>query len=157
MLDYKIVKYETAFTFRILSQSRIIKAAIDSIGGTFVASNGYKVMTKNSPEVKVVTKRLFLRGSNTAKNNRIDRTWNFSDNWERDMKAEELQSAIAEVISFANAYENSCYGIGSDVLMNNCSYISYASVCAPEARPFRIDANGWGNNKPGYKPTFKSY
>ena len=153
MLDYKIVKYETAFTFRILSQSRVIKAAIDSIGGTFDASNGYKVMIKRTPEVKVVTKRLFLRGSNTSKDLRIDRTWNFSSNWERDMKAEELERAIAELISFANAFENSCYGIEPHVWTN----VQYTSICAPEARPFRIDANGWGNNKPHGKPTLKSY
>ena len=156
MLSYKLVKYETAFTFRILSQSRIIKAAIDSIGGTFVASNGYKVMINKSPEVKVVTKRLFLRGSNTSKNHRIDRTWNFSSNWERDMKANELKQAVAEVISFANAYENSCYGIGSDTLIAN-DFIMYSSVGAPESRPFRIDANGWGNNRSTNKPTWKSY
>lgn len=156
MLSYKLVKYETAFTFRILSQSRIIKAAIDSIGGTFVASNGYKVMSRRSPEVKVVTKRLFLRGSNTSKNHRIDRTWNFSSNWERDMKASELEQAVAEVISFANAYENSCYGIGTDVLYTN-SFAHYAHVCTPEVRPFRIDSQGWGNNKSTNKPTWKSY
>ena len=155
MLSYKIVKYETAFTFRILSQSRIIKAAIDSIGGTFVASNGYKVMIKRSPEVKVVTKRLFLRGSNTAKNDRIDRTWNFSSNWERDMKAEELERAIEEVISFANHFENSCYGIAPGVW--DYTSVQYASICAPEARPFRIDSQGWGTNRPYGKPTFKSY
>ena len=155
MLNYKLVKYETAFTFRILSQSRIIKAAIDSIGGTFVASNGYKVMIKRSPEVKVVTKRLFLRGSNTSKDHRIDRTWNFSSNWERDMKAEELERAVAEVISFANSFENSCYGIGSDVFIAN-DYILYSSVNAPEALPFRIDAQGWGRNRSTSKPTWKS-
>jgi hypothetical protein len=156
MLDYRLVKYETAFTFRILSQSRIIKAAIDSIGGTFVASNGYKIMTKRSPEVKVVTKRLFLRGSNTDKNDRIDRTWNFSSNRERDMKAEELERAIAEVISFANHFENSCYGLGTDVAWNYTN-VQYASICAPEARPFRIDDNGWGNNNPYGKPTYKAF
>jgi hypothetical protein len=156
MLNYRLVKYETAFTFRILSQSRIIKAAIDSIGGTFVASNGYKIMIRRSPEVKVVTKRLFLRGSNTSKDDRIDRTWNFSSNWERDMKAQELEQAVAELISFANDYENSCYGIGADVLYANRPYIQYTSVFAPEARPFRIDAQGWGNNKPHGKPTYKS-
>lgn len=155
MLDYKIVKYETAFTFRILSQSRVIKRALDSIGGTFVASNGYKVMIKRSPEVKVVTRRLFLRGSNTAKDDRMDRTWNFPNNWERDSAALELEQALSEIISFANTYENNCYGIDPHVHTNR--HIQYMNWLAPEARPFRIDANGWGNNKPNGKPTFKSF
>ena len=155
MLDYKIVKYETAFTFRILSQSRVIKRALDSIGGTFVASNGYKVMIKRSPEVKVVTRRLFLRGSNTAKDDRMDRTWNFPNNWERDSAALELEQALSEIIAFANTYENTSYGIDSNVYTNR--HIQYMNWLAPEARPFRIDANGWGNNKPNGKPTFKSF
>ena len=76
MLRYDLTPYERAFTFRVLSQDKAIKDAIASVDGSFVTSNGWTISIQRSPEIKVVSKRIYLRGSNKANDMRIDRTWN---------------------------------------------------------------------------------
>lgn len=167
MLRYKITPYERAFTFQILSQDRVIKDAINSIGGSYVTSNGWKVFIRNSPEVKVVSRRLFLRGANTGYDMRIDRTWNFQDNYERDLAIESLETAIADIISFATRYDNSRYShIGNTakyrgyanrfematIYLNHLNdavqnWASEVQIKTQQADSIRIDVNGWGNNK----------
>lgn len=164
MISYKITPYERAFTFQILSQDRAVKNAIDSVGGVYYTSNGWKVSVKNSPEVKVVSKRLYLRGANTANDWRIDRTWNFRSNYERDRAIASLETALNDIISFAREYDNSRYFVKDDCWEESAIMFDDYGVwyynCAPEAQvivrgsePVKIDANGWGNNKPGDKPT----
>lgn len=165
MISYKITPYERAFTFQILSQDKAVKRAIDSIGGLFYTSNGWKVSIKNSPEVKVVSKQLFLRGANSANDMRIDRTWNFRSNYERDRAISSLEVALADIISFAREHENSRYFAKGDYWEDDYAiwfdnYGTWYYNYAPEAQlmvygsnSVKIDANGWGNNKMEGKPT----
>jgi hypothetical protein len=157
MLRYKITPYERAFTFQILDQDRVVSSAIDSVGGTFYSSNGWKIMVKNSPEVKVVSKRVYLRGKNKAYDMRIDRTWNFRSNYERDRSISSLENALAELISFAREYDNNRYFIKDDIWEERAVWaddygIWYyntdpVSIVPCHPKSVRIDANGWGNNK----------
>lgn len=174
MISYKITPYERAFTFQILSQDRAVKNAIDSVGGVYYTSNGWQVMVKNSPEVKVVTKRLFLRGANKDNDMRIDRTWNFRSNLERDRAIASLEAALADIISFAKEYDNSRYFAKGDCweesarmfdLNEEWYYIDSYGVwycnCAPEAqlkirtsKPTSFNISGRSGNKVGNKPMF---
>ena len=172
MISYKITPYERAFTFQILSQDKVVGKAIESIGGLFYTRNGWKASVKNSPEVKVVSKQLFLRGKNSANDMRIDRTWNFKSNRERDNAIASLNSALLDVIEFAREYDNSRYFTADvdnatffvDDVWEEATFIDDYGIWyynhAPEARlmvrnsnPVKIDANGWGNNKLEGKPT----
>ena len=179
MLRYIIRPYELAFTFQILSQDRVVEDAIASVGGSFHTKNGWTIRAKNSPELKVISKRIYLRGANSALDLRIDRTWNFDSNRERDMFISEINKAMAEIISFADAYDDSryygreekdLYGCYGDLAYQEDFSVSYRKPTkrtrktidwyAPEVCQFwtpyapinghsvRIDANGWGNNKP---------
>ncbi len=162
MLRYKINPYERAFTFQILSQDKVVEDAINSIGGSFVSSNGWTICAKNSPELKVVSKRIFLRGKNTSRDMRIDRTWNFKSNYARDLYMSEVDKALAEVISFAREYEDSKYytRYGWDMneqprydywrpfRMDVGNWTSEVQPTVKSGHSVHIDANGWGNNKP---------
>jgi len=132
MLSFVIKPYELAFTFQILSQDSIIEDAINSVGGSFHTSNGWTIRVKNSPELKVVSKRIYLRGANSALDYRIDRTWNFSSNVERDMYISEIRQAMAEIISFADAYDDSRY-YGRDSFTR-----SYGCDCTEDREEFSI-------------------
>jgi len=158
MLRYKLTPYERAFTFQILSQDSVIEDAIASVGGSFLTSNGWKIKIKNSPELKVVSKRIFLRGANSSRDNRIDRTWNIMGNHTRNAIMKDVDIAMAELISFAKAYDNSRYECA-------CTYSQPRYVYAPcwswasevqiqkEYAPYgTIDRDGWGTNKPSGNP-----
>ncbi len=173
MLRYVIKPYERAFTFQILSQDSVVEDAINSVGGSFLTSNGWTIRVNRSPEVKVISKRIFLRGSNSSLDLRVDRTWNFGSNRERDMYMRELEYALEEIISFSDEYDSSRYyskkmDFGSKWTRNYLEddYVPkrtrkarpYVIHFAPEVDVYTwltprtnsvvIDANGWGNNKP---------
>ncbi len=109
MLSYNLTSYERAFTFRILSQDSAIKDAIASAGGSFVSSNGWTIQIARSPEIKVVSKRIYLRGSNKANDKRIDRTWNIPSNIKLHQILNQIDSALAEIISFAREHKDAMW------------------------------------------------
>lgn len=182
MLSYNLTSYERAFTFRILSQDSAIKDAIASAGGSFVTRNGWTIQIARSPEIKVVSKRIYLRGSNKANDKRIDRTWNISSNFKLHQYINQIDQALGEIISFAENYKSGfrtwlngalAYGYKDIHDMSQAYPFEYMTggclpfnSWAPEARirnwyspiekPFQIDAHGWGNNKLKDIPTWES-
>lgn len=163
MLRYDLKPYERAFTFRVLSQDKTIKDAIASVGGSFVTSNGWTISTKRSPEIKVVSKRIYLRGSNKANDMRIDRTWNIPSNFKLHQYLHQINQALAETISFAQSYKDtydSFHTYPNGILSNfhrvNWTSEVQPSICECKTQPVHINADGWGNNKLKSLPTWKS-
>jgi len=166
MLRYKLTPYERAFTFQILSQDKVIEDAIASAGGSFLTSNGWKIQVKNSPELKVVSKRIFLRGAKSSRDMRIDRTWNIVDNYKRDAIINDVDQALAELISFAKRYDDRRYtspgyihnvfvGCGNPDFYGipSCWYWAPEVQIQKKYAPYRtIDKDGWGTNKPSGNP-----
>lgn len=164
MLRYTLTPYERAFTFQILSQDSAIKDAIASVGGSFVTSNGWTISIKRSPEIKVVSKRIFLRGSNKLNDMRIDRTWNIPSNFKVNQYISQINQALAEIISFANQYKsnvepygvqlieylNTYHNFDTYFMQNGLPIVNWTSevqVIYDKDTSFHIDADGWGNNK----------
>lgn len=165
MLSYNLTSYERAFTFRILSQDSAIKDAITSVGGSFVTRNGWSIQVARSPEIKVVSKRIYLRGSNKANDKRLDRTWNISSNFKLHQYLNQIDQALAEIISFAQSYKdtykrtycNCTYPlVYRDEFLPRFSFTSEVETFISKNRPVRIDAQGWGNNKLKDIPTWES-
>lgn len=103
MIRYETRPYERAFTFQILSQDKAVEDAIDNLGGSFISSNGWKISSENSPELKVRSKEIFLRGKIKDADWRIDRTWNLPSNADRDLVINNIHQAMRELISSATA------------------------------------------------------
>ena len=163
MLRYDLTPYERAFTFRVLSQDKAIKDAIASVGGSFVTRNGWTIQIARSPEIKVVSKRIYLRGSNNANDKRIDRTWNVPSNIKLHQYINQIDQALAEIISFAQSYKDTydSYHTYPDRILSNFHKVNWASevqlpICSCNPQPVRIDAQGWGNNKLKDIPTWES-
>lgn len=146
---------ERAFAFQILSQSVQIKDAINYIGGSFYASNGWQIKIDSCPEIRVASREIYLRGSSKENDLRVDRTWNFSLNLEKDEAISQINSALSEIISFASSY-NQRYQVGPKAVLgvyqnNNTTVIG----SAPEVETIPVDAlsdegqfeGGWGANR----------
>lgn len=146
MINYDLKAFEKAFAFQIKSQDPAITSYLQAIGGTFHASNGWKVVLSKVPEINVFSKTIYVRGTNSSKDLRIDRTWNLPSNSYRDTVIKEVSDAISEIISSATR--------------RGQTYIAYypyeyyevfgVSYFTPEVKAtpkFRIDSEGWGNNK----------
>lgn len=148
MINYNLKAFEKAFAFQITSQDSVIDSWLKGIGGVFTASNGWKIKISKVPEINVFSKTIYLRGSDSSKNLRIDRTWNTPSNRFRDNVITEVSDAIAELIS----------SVKSDLTYK--TYVSpfvydeydaiFFSYLAPEVRAEwngKFDSEGWGPNK----------
>ena len=134
---------ERAFAFQITEQSSSIKEAINGpyVGGSFMSSNGWVIKVDSCPEIRVPSRTIFLRGSFKVSDLRVDRTWNFSSNFERDQAISEIKFALDEIISLSNSL---------DYLIKTTNQITVIGN-APEALVIPADSTdteeGWGANR----------
>jgi len=150
MLKYSLLPMERAFAFQILEQSGQIKDAINYVGGSFYSSNGWVIKVSSSPEIKVPSRTIFLRGSHKEQDLRVDRTWNFLSNIERDETISAINQALAEIISFASGYEYR-YQVGPQAVLGVFNTSNTVIGTAPEVVTLPEDSTdteeGWGANR----------
>lgn len=148
MINYDLKAFERAFTFQIKSQDPEVASFIRSLGGVFTASNGWKIKISKVPEINVFSKTIYLRGADSSKYLRIDRTWNTPSNSYRDSVINGVSGAIAELISSVNARLN----YQTYMYVPTWDEYNYATVCyrTPEVQATwngKFDSEGWGPNK----------
>jgi hypothetical protein len=148
MITYSLKAFEKAYAFQITDQDPAVKSFLDNRSGSFSASNGWVIKLAKVPEVNVFSKTIYLRGSNSSGNFRIDRTWNLPNNTMRDRVISEVSTAISELISSVkrSTWKQPTY----EVFPDEWDYIVYEAYFAPEAKPTwsgKFDSEGWGPNK----------
>lgn len=147
MITYSLKAFEKAYAFQITDQDPAVKSFIDR-NGSFSASNGWIIKLAKVPEVNVFSKTIYLRGSNSSDDFRIDRTWNLPSNTMRDRVINEVSTAISELISSIkrSTWKQPTYAL----FPYEWDYIVYEANFAPEARRTwsgKFDSEGWGPNK----------
>ncbi len=131
MLSVYLEPFEQAIAFQVTSQSTTITDFIKQ-SGSFRASNGWTITIQNGPELDIKNKAIFLRGSDSSLDLRVDRTWDINDNYNRDKyiadadKAlNELVSAVASPFLYTTATRTiSSRGVVSDKNTNNLPIIN---------------------------------
>lgn len=149
MLKYSLVPMEKAFAFQITEQSDKINKAINYIGGSFYASNGWEIKIDTVPEIKVTSRKIYLRGFKSDSDLRVDRTWNLGSNVQRDEILNQVNSALSEIITFAQSYPYN-YRIGPNAYLGVYQPYNYSVVySAPEVEvaPVVSPEDGWGQNR----------
>ena len=149
MLKYSLLPLERAFAFQVTEQSNSIKDAINGpyVGGSFMSSNGWVIKIDSCPEIRVPSRTIYLRGSSKENDLRVDRTWNFLSNLERDLAISEIKFALDELISLSNS-------INYLIKTTNNTVIGCASEAFTIPAPSSfITEEGWGANRlTHYKP-----
>ena len=98
MLSVYLEPFEKAIAFQVTSQSPTITDFINR-GGAFLASNGWKVTIQKGPELDVKNKVIYLRGSDSSLDLRVDRIWDIKDNYSRVMYITQIDKALNELVS----------------------------------------------------------
>lgn len=94
-LKYRLEKAQGALVFQILEQSADITAFLSKYN--FMASNGLRIGIDKYPEFKQSKNAIFLRGSMTSENYKLDTT-RFVSNSIRDNAAEMFNQALRELV-----------------------------------------------------------
>jgi len=96
MLSTYFIPLERAFVFQVVKQSSKLYDYLKR-NGSFTASNGWVVTSQVAPEINLLSKTIFLRGGNTAKDLRIHRCWDLSNNENRTKFMTEINQALQEL------------------------------------------------------------
>jgi hypothetical protein len=104
-LVYNILKFDKAFALQITHQSPKCREYLGMLGGTYHAINGWAITSVNIPEVATSRHTIYLRGDNTSRDLRVDRTYNLPSNWERDMLINSISLALNEFIGRMDTLE----------------------------------------------------
>ena len=94
ILRYSLLPVEKGLIFQIHEQAPEVKAFLKD--GYFQASNGMRIDIGEFPEFKDSKNAIFLRGWNTAQDNKVDKT-SFGSNYIRDGKYTLVTEALAEL------------------------------------------------------------
>jgi len=141
---------ERAFAFQITEQSAKIKEAINHVGGSFYSSNGWEITMDACPEIRVTSRKVYLRGFESKQDLRVCRTWNLASNLERDEILSQVNHALSEIISFAESYPYN-YQVGPNAWLGVYRKPSNPVYdFAPEAKEFPENPSfesGWGQNR----------
>jgi len=102
MLTYKIHALDRAIAFQIIEQSpevsKIMKTRVWN--EACLVSNGWTIKQSNCPAIDVNNRIIFLRGSDSSKDLRIDRIWDLSSDSYRDSIINQVDSALKEFLVF---------------------------------------------------------
>jgi len=97
LLSYYLIPFHQGFIFQIINQDNRVTQFLKNKGNYFNATNGWQVQLEVEPEINFTNKIIYLRGSDSTKDTKVDRTYNMEDN-----KVTELISsvnlALAELI-----------------------------------------------------------
>lgn len=97
LLSYYLIPHYQAFIFQITNQDTKVTKFLKNAGNVFSASNGWQVRTEVEPEVNYAKKIVYLRGSDSSKDSKIDRTWNMDDS-QVNTVISEVNVALQELI-----------------------------------------------------------
>ena len=97
LLAYSLKSAEHALIFKVDYQSDIITRFLKKNG--YRAKNGLLITANKYPEFKDSENTIFLQGSDTSRNGKIDTT-RFVGNMQRDKKKAMIQEALAEFVDF---------------------------------------------------------
>lgn len=96
MITVNILKFDKALSFQVIEQKPEVQQYLKSIGGTFVASNGWYITASKVPELNVQDHTIFVRGKDSTQDLRVDRTWDLESNNFRDKVINKVESAVNE-------------------------------------------------------------
>jgi hypothetical protein len=102
-LEYILKSEEKALTFQITNQSQAITDFLKK--NRFLASNGLVIAVDEFPEFKDSTNHLYLRGSDSFRDFKLDVTY-FYSNKVRDGKKTIIDQALKELVKFVQAQVN---------------------------------------------------
>lgn len=157
MITYSLKPFEKAFAFQITDQNPAISKFLGK-AGSFRASNGWIIKVSKMPEVNIFSKTIYVRGTSSSNDFRIDRTWNLPSNTMRDTVIRDVNEALSELITSVRRYEQSRQMDKYTVYFpDEWDYIVYERSFAPEAEIAwngKFDSEGWGPNRlDSSKPT----
>lgn len=136
-LKYRLEKAESALVFQVLEQSDDISAFL-SKGHFLSQKTGLRIATAKYPEFKDSKNVIFLRGSDTDNNFKLDVT-RFPGNMQRDNKYNLIVAALQELVdavkSVSYAYPVRVVAPRSTKNVFVCSPVAYK---APKAKAVKI-------------------
>ena len=97
MLEYTLTSVENGLIFQINGQSADISSFLAN--NSYRAKNGLLIAASEFPEFKDSKNTIFLRGSDSVKNTKLDVT-RFVSNKVRDNKKEMIKDALKEFVAF---------------------------------------------------------
>ncbi len=110
MVKYKLTKADNALVFQVIEESADVKAFLN--GNIFLSKSGLKIASSKYPEFKHSKNVLFLRGSDSSADSKLDAT-RFVGRMQRDNAYDMVVSAIQELVDavkgFSKAYPVSGY------------------------------------------------
>lgn len=99
MLSAYLDTFEHAIAFQVSDLSPKITDYIKKIGGSFTASNGWKVKIGEYTELDITRRTIFLPNVNNSQNPlRVDRKWDLVSNYGRDRYMSEASVALQELV-----------------------------------------------------------
>lgn len=105
MLTYDMLKFEKGFAFQITYQSPKVREYLAQLGGTYRAFNGWKVKSVNCPEIHVEDRTVYVRGNDSSMDLRVERVHYLSSDFQRNLIAGAVNSALQEFIGRMNSVE----------------------------------------------------
>lgn len=102
MLSIYLVEFLRAFMFQIVDQSSKLTNWIKT-HGPFRASNGWRIVISNAPEVDLPNKIIYLRGNDTRQDLRVHRIWDLSNQDATKTYMSEIDKALQELVNQVNA------------------------------------------------------
>jgi hypothetical protein len=90
--------------FQVVEQDERVTNYLDALGGSYTAPNGWRIQRDKSPEIDVDKKIIFLRGSDSCKDQFVDQVNNMNPKAaEAIVKA--IDSALESFVRAAKNYE----------------------------------------------------
>lgn len=103
-LKYRLEKAPNALVFQVLEQSSDITAFLKKYN--FMASNGLRIGIDKYPEFKASKNAIFLQGSDTSENYKLDTT-RFAGPGYRNNAAEMFNQALRELVDVVKGLRQS--------------------------------------------------
>ena len=103
-ISYNLYKLDNALTFQVSSQSEAVTEYLKSIE-KFVASNGWKIRSRNYPGIDIENSTIYVRGFNAALDTRPARLFGLCTSY-RDELVNEIYQALKELVPTAISESN---------------------------------------------------
>lgn len=99
MLSVYLDTFEQAIAFQVSDLSPKITDYIKNIGGTFPASNGWKVKIGEYTELDIARRTIFLPNKENSQNPlRVDRKWDLESNFNRNLYIGAANAALQQLV-----------------------------------------------------------
>jgi hypothetical protein len=102
-LNAEVHVFNRALAFQITSQSKECEEFLSAlVGNSYTTTGGWTIRIADVPELNIENKTIFLRGSETSANLRVDRNWGLDSQWDTLAIASDVRYALTE-------FDNSVY------------------------------------------------